>query len=141
MRIVPFEPDHLKLLLLQPSQAMMQSTLTNAEYAQSLFHAGPAYSAVQGDAVFACGGLIPQWQGRAIAWALISAEAGPHFITITKAVRRALDLHPFRRVETAVRHDFPQGHRWAAMLGFKPEGLMRSYTPDGHDCDLYAKVS
>lgn len=140
MRIVQFEPDHLKLLLLQPSQAIMQPLLDNPEYAQSLKDAGPAYSAVDGDAVFACAGFIPQWEGRAIAWALISAEAGRHFVTITRAVKRAMDLHQFRRVETAVAHEFPQGHRWARMLGFTREGLMRRYTPDGRDCDLYARV-
>lgn len=140
MRIVPFEPDHLKQLLLQPSQAMMQPLLDSAEYAQSLKDAGPAYSLVDGDEVFACAGLIPQWEGRAVAWALISEEAGPHFLRITRAVRRCFDLHPFRRIETAVSHDFQQGHRWAQMLGFTREGLMRSYTPDGRDCDLYARV-
>jgi hypothetical protein len=140
MRILPFEPDHLKQLLLQPSQAMMQPLLDSPTYAQSLKDAGPAYSAVDGDVVFACAGFIPQWEGRAVAWALVSSEAGMRFVGITRAVRRALQLHPFRRVETAVTHDFPQGHRWAQMLGFTREGLMRSYTPDGRDCDLYARV-
>lgn len=141
MMIVAFEPAHLDRLLLQPSQAIMQPVLADPAYGPSLASAGPAYSAVHGDAVFACAGLIPQWHGRALAWALIAEEAGGHMVAIHKAVRRALNIHHFRRVETAVASDFPQGHRWAAMLGFEREGRMRAYTPDGQDCDLYALVS
>lgn len=140
MRIVPFEPDHLNRILLQPSQAIMQPIMSNPEYGPSLAKAGPAYSLVDGDAVFATAGLIKQWDHRAIAWALISEEAGPHFFMIHKAVRRALTFHNYRRVETSVSCDFEQGHRWARMLGFEREGRMRAFTPDGRDCDLYARV-
>jgi protein gp37 len=140
MRIVPFEPNHLKLLLLQPSQAIMQETLSRPEYAQSLHQAGPAYSLVDGDAVLASMGLIPQWEHRAIAWGLIASEAGPHFRTIHKAVLRTMEIHPYRRIETSVACDFEQGHRWAKMLGFEREGRMRSFTPDGRDCDLYGRI-
>ena len=140
MKIVPFEPQHLDTLLLQPSQAIMQPTLSQPEYAQSLHKAGPAYSLVDGDEVFASMGLIPQWEGRAIAWGLISAESGPHFILIHKAVHRTMQMHPFRRIETSVSCEFAQGHRWARMLGFKREGRMQAYTPDGRDCDLYARI-
>jgi hypothetical protein len=141
MKIVPFEPVHLTRILLQPSQAIMQPTMSNPEYGPSLALAGPAYSLVDGDEVFATAGLIKQWDHRAIAWALISGEAGKHFFALHKAVRRALNLHYYRRVETAVACDFPQGHRWAELLGFEREGRMRAYTPDGHDCDLYARIS
>lgn len=140
MRIVPFEPNHLKQLLLQPSQAIMQETLSRPEYAHSLHQAGPAYSLVDGDAVFASMGLIPQWEHRAVAWGLIAKEAGPHFRIIHKAVLRTMEIHPYRRIETSVACDFEQGHRWARMLGFQREGRMRAFTPDGRDCELYARV-
>lgn len=125
---------------MQPSQAIMQPTLSQPDYGPSLAQAGPAYSLVDGDEVFATAGLIKQWDNRAIAWALISAEAGPHFFLIHKAVRRALLFHSFRRVETAVKTDFQQGHRWAELLGFSNEGTMSGYAPDGSDYDLYARV-
>jgi hypothetical protein len=140
MRIVQFEPEHLKLLLLQPSQAIMQPTLSSPDYAQSLRDAGPAYSLVDGDVVFASAGFIPQWENRAVAWALIAEEVGTHMVMLHKAVRRALTMHTYRRVETAVACNFPQGHRWAELLGFEREGRMRAFTPDGMDCDLYARV-
>lgn len=139
--IVAFKPHHLESLRLQDSQAVVQPMLADPTYGESLVEAGPAYSAVDGDAVFACAGLFPLWDGRACAWALIAAEAGQHFVAIHKAVRRALTLHAFRRVETVVRTDFAAGHRWARMLGFQREATMRGYAPDGHDYDLYARVT
>lgn len=118
----------------------MQPTLSDPKYGMSLAQGGPAYSGVVGDQVIACMGLIPQWEHRAIAWGLIAKEAGPYFVQITKAVFRTMELHPYRRIETAVISTFEQGHRWAQLLGFKREGTMEFYTPDGHACDLYARV-
>lgn len=138
--IVPYQPDHLTRLLLQPSQAIMQPMLSKKEYAESLQIAGPAYSLVDGDDVLACMGLLPQWENRAIAWGLISAKAGRHFLSIHKAVLATMELHRFRRIETSVTCNFENGRRWAEMLGFEREGIMKSFTPDGRDCDLYAKV-
>lgn len=138
--IVPYEPEHLTRLLLQPSQAIMQSYMTDPEYGAQLAAGGPAYSLVEGNEVFACAGLIPQWENRAVAWALISAEAGRHFRAIHTAVLRSFEMHPFRRIETSVDCDFEQGHRWMALLGFEREGRMRSYTPHGNDHDLYARI-
>lgn len=140
MKIVPFEPWHLEKLTLQPSQNLLQPDLANPAYGANLASAGPAYSGVVGDEVFACMGLIPQWEGRAIAWGLIAKETGPYFLKVTKAVFRTMELHPFRRIEASVKSDFVQGHRWAQMLGFKREGTMRAYAPNGDDHDLYARV-
>ena len=140
MNIQPFHPEHLSALLLQPAQAGMRPVLADPSYGESLAQAGPCYAAMADGAVIACAGLIPQWPGRAVAWALVSSAAGPHFLGVHRAVKRALDVHPFRRIETGVVSDFDEGHRWAKMLGFVREGQMRAYTPDGRNCDLYALV-
>ena len=140
MRIEQFKPEHLTELLLQPSQAMMQPVLSQRDYGTALASAGPAYTVIIDDNVVACLGIIPQWEGRAIAWGLIGSEAGKEFYAIHKAVKRFLDLQDYRRIETAVSSDFEQGHRWAKLLGFENEGTMRAYTPDGRDCDLYARI-
>lgn len=142
MNIIPFRPEHLEELKLQPSQAWMQDNMT-PEYGAALAAAGPAYTAIVGNGVVGCAGLIPQWQGRALAWALIACEAGPHLLGIVRAIRRGLDvIHPCRRVEAAVCADFAAGHRLMGLLGFTRETPepMRSYTPDGADAVLYAKV-
>ena len=138
--IVPFEPHHLTQLLLQPAQAMMQPTMADPAYGESLCAAGPAYSLVVNGEVLACMGLVKQWDERAIAWGLIGASAGPFMLRIHRAVLATMRLHRFRRIETAVLCGFPAAQRWVQRLGFVREGRMLAYTPDGSDCDLYAIV-
>lgn len=141
MEIVPFLPEHLTRIVLQRSQVALSPEILKPEYGTALQAAGPCYSAVEGDEVFACAGFYPQWEGRAIVWALVSGDAGRHFVRIHRAVLRAFEMHPYRRVETAVADGFAEGDRWAQMLGFKCEGLMQSYLPGGGDAWLYARIS
>lgn len=140
MNIEPFKPEHLHRIELQKAQAMLSPEIVKPEYGPALVAAGPCYSIVDGDVVFACAGFYPQWDGRAIVWALVGANAGRHFLRLHRAVLRAFEIHPYRRVETCVLAGFSEGCRWAEMLGFEREGYMRAYAPDGSDFHLYARV-
>ncbi|KAF7958209.1 hypothetical protein AWV80_01170 [Cupriavidus sp. UYMU48A] len=76
------------------------------------------------------------------AWAVIAADiGGSGMLALTRAVRRGMDVCTAQRIEVEVDSYFPQAHRWVQMLGgFEWEGRMRKYTPDGRDCDRYARV-
>lgn len=139
MHIVPFQPRHLELLILQPSQAAF-SDYFDPKYGPALVDGGPCFTAMDGDEILACSGVIKQWDNRAIAWALISQHAGKQFVRIHKAVNRFLESTEFRRIEAFVDADFEQGHRWIQMLGFEREGYMREFTPIGNDAVLYARL-
>ena len=81
----------------------------------------------------ASGGTLELWPGRHSAWAHLGKFTAQHMLAITReayrCVRRAKG-----RVEMTVRMDFPAGHRWAAMLGFKVEtACIEGYDPDGSD--------
>lgn len=118
----------------------MQPKMADKEYSESLKNAGPAFTAMDGDRVVMCGGLFPQWEGRAIVWALVGVDAGKHMIAITRGTKRFFGMFKYRRLETAVKTDFVEGHRWARMLGFANEGTMTGWAPDGCDYDLYARI-
>lgn len=139
MHIVPFEPVHLRALVLQEAQAWMQPML-QADYGDSLKRSGPCFTLAEGEDVVVCAGLVNLWDHRAQAWALVSGAAGRHFVRIFRAMRSFLDLQETRRIEATVDARFDQGHRLMRMLGFQHEGLMRAYLMDGRDCDLYARV-
>lgn len=139
--IVPYDPTHLHDLLLQPAQASLGIPQMDPVYAAALGTGGPAYSCVDAyGRVLACAGLLEQWPGRAVGWALLSVAAGRRFVEIHRAVLRTFRLHPYRRIETAVAVGHLEGHRWARLLGFTQEGLMKAYTPQGEDSWLYARV-
>lgn len=141
---VPFRPEHLGWLRLQAAQAYLQPLMSEPEYGVSL--TGPyAWSAMLRDRPVACAGILPQWPGRAIAWALLTRELGPRqFLRAhhkVAAVLRAAHAAGIRRIETTVDAGFNAGHRWARALGFRPEGLMRAYSPDGRDHLLYGRIA
>lgn len=139
MIVVPYEPRHLDEMTMQPSQRYLRDFVTPEAAAAVAGH--PAYTAVCEGEILGCGGVVPVWQGRAIAWSFISNKAGPYFVAITRAVRKFLDDQPQDRIETTVDMEFADGHRWARMLGFKLEaGRMAKYRPDGGTCSLYARV-
>lgn len=139
MRVVPFNPTHLCSLVIQRAQEGGPA-LTD-EQAKALAQAGACYSALD-DAgkTVAVAGVTVLWEGRAIAWAMIDAAAGRHFIGIDRAVRAFLAGTELRRIEAHVDARFEAGIRWLEMLGFKREGFMAKFTPDSRDCFLYARV-
>jgi hypothetical protein len=140
MMVVPFQPEHLTAMVLQPDQAYLRAWITPEVAAAVAAH--EAFSALDEDGdVIGSAGVINLWEGRGMAWAYLSVNARNHMLPITKAVRRFLEVCPLRRVEMTVDAEFPQGHRWANMLGFKLEcGRMQAYRPDGGACSLYARV-
>jgi hypothetical protein len=140
MNIIPYQADHLEKLMLQPSQAGVRKYFGNPEYGKMLELPGLAFTATDGDAVLAMAGVLPRWEGRAEAWALLAGDLTRHFVQIHRAVLRFLDATDIRRIETAVDANFPAGLAWVELLGFKNEGLMPGYTPEGRDCYRFARV-
>lgn len=141
MHIIPFEPVHLRSLVLQEAQAWMSPMLKD-DYGKYLKDAGPCFTAEVDNRILVCSGLVNIWENRAQAWALMSADAGQHFVRIFRAIRSFLELQDTRRIEATVDADFEQGHRLMRMLGFQLETPepMRAYLPDGRDCCLYGMV-
>jgi hypothetical protein len=141
MHIIPFEPMHLRSLVLQDAQSWM-SPMLNEDYGKYLKDAGPCFTAAQDGRVLVCSGLVNLWENRAQAWALMSDDAGRHFIRIYRAIRSFLELQDTRRIEATVDANFEQGHRLMRILGFRletPEPML-AYLPDGRACSLYSRV-
>lgn len=140
MHVIPYRSFHISALKIQSQQKYMDDII-KPEYCKALESAGPAYTVMDGCSVVACGGLAEQWATRATAWSLISEDVTGHkFARLHKMVLRFLASQDYPRIEMTVDHDFEQGHRWARLLGFRWEGLMKKYNPNGSDCDLYARV-
>lgn len=140
MQIIPFKAEHLQTLNIQTAQLLFAPHLRDAEYGKSLETAGEAFTGIVENETIICSGVVHQWQNRAIAWALISQDAGKHFVKIHKAVKRFLDMSEVNRIEAYVDSGFEEGYRWMDMLGFKHEGLMRAFSPNSLDMHLYARI-
>ena len=124
----------------QPAQQYLHRIVDVRADFTELANQGLAWTAEDEGRILAIAGVEPQWENRAIAFALISGAAGPYFRAIHSAVYDFLNSTPYRRIEATVDVGFEQGHRWIKMLGFEIEGYMKAYRPDGADMLLYARV-
>jgi hypothetical protein len=127
-RIVDYRPEHLRGLALQTQQAELAAFIAGGDYAENVARAGPAWTALAGDAPIACAGFHLPWPGRAIAWAVLAEGAGREMLRLTRAVRRALSACPAERIEAQVLESFGPGLRWVAALGFTSEGRLRRFS-------------
>lgn len=141
MRIERFRAAHLALLDVQQAQRDLRAQLGDPAYGDALAATQWAFTALEGEKVLGCGGVHRVWEGRGVAWALVSTHAGPHFRAIHRAVAGFFEQCDLRRIEMVVDANFPAGHRWAKMLGMTAEGVMRGYSPAGDDYVLYARVN
>lgn len=142
MNIVAFKAAHLQDLELQDAQSYFSGEVSSKEYAATLEKAGQAFTAISDGVVVACSGVTEIWSGRAVAWALISKDAGRHMVGIHKAVAGYLFAAKYRRIEAWVDEGFEPGMRWLNLLGFTQETPkpMQGFRPDGAACFLFARV-
>lgn len=129
---------HLEALVLQPAQSAWRDKLQRVQIEALV--ASDGWTALNGDEVVGCGGVIDHSGGRGEAWALLAGGAGAQLVSITRAVRRFLAAAPYRRVEAVTACNFPPARRWVTMLGFRFEGLMSAYCDDGSDAERWART-
>lgn len=125
---------------LQADQTWGVSYMDLDNYASVLIECGPAFAMADGLAVWGCAGVCEIEPHRATAWALIHEEIGARYFRFHKAVLSFLVGCKYQRVELATRDGDANAERWAKMLGFKWEGCMDRYFPDGGMGNLYARV-
>jgi hypothetical protein len=127
MEIVPYASWHLREIALQPHQQHLGVALREHGWAEEVAAAGPCWTALVGGRPIACAGFQDCWEGRAIAWAILGETAGRHMAALTRAVRRALAAHPAERIEAQALVGFEPAMRWARLLGFAPETVLRKF--------------
>jgi len=143
-QFVPQDLSEIRIQAAQTGEDVVCRSFTDEQW-QTALAAGPAYTARRDGTVLCCAGIIPQWSGRAITWSFLSEDITPKdMLFVTRQVKSLLDsvqlLPMYRRIETTVKNDFWQGIRWAGILGFIPEGILRCYDPHGNDYIMYARI-
>lgn len=140
MIVRPWQLGDTDKIQLQPAQQYMYGWNMLTADLTDLSNAGLAWTAEHDGVILGIAGLAPQWENRALAWALISDAAGLHFRKIHGAVLRFLEASEFRRIEANVDVGFEAGERWMKLLGFKYEGYLTAFRPDGADMLMYARI-
>ena len=140
LTLVPLTEAHLAAVVPQPAQAWGPDIHTPAERKWAAERSCPGRALVDGDDVLAVAGMIEVYTGHCIVWAVLSTRAARALTMITRAMAAVLADAPHHRIEMLVPNDFAAGHRWARMLGFVQEGVLRRYGPSAADHAAYARV-
>lgn len=143
MIVVPMNEAHARAIRPQQAQSGEAGDVeARVRDARALIAGGAAWAAIDDGGVLALAGVTSLWEGRGMAWCLLSDHAHTRMLALTRGVGRYLDGLKYRRLEMYVDAQFEAGQRWARMLGFKNEtpGGMKSFLPNGNGAYLYARV-
>lgn len=138
VKIVPYLPEHALRIKLQKAQ-QEDWFVINQDYANSL-SGGPAFTALEGDEVIACGGYIHEF-GNWIMWALLSDKAKNHMVRLSKVAARLMTMSG-ETLWTVVTHGFDEGTRWVKMFGFEYRDT-KPVEQNGHEVilDIYERAA
>lgn len=139
MHLVKYSPAHIREMDIVNEPWTERSDIY-ASYGLS----GPAYTSFDdGKPVFSAGVAIP-WKGFGEAWMLMSKDAHKYPLSVYRHVRNMLNAiiedNNLHRVQATIADGQPYLVKWIERLGFKREGLLRKFGPDGSDFILYARV-
>ena len=145
IEIVPFTGEHAKQILeLGMNDVALELKPEHRKYVVDVEDVGMSFTGLLNNKPIAAGGICYLWDGVAEGWVLASRDIFKYPIFCAKTIKRRTDLlaknNKLKRIQTAVKADSDTAIRFAEWLGFKREGLMKNYGPDGADHYLYAKV-
>lgn len=142
MIVEPFQPFHVDVLRAQGVQPAQLAEVSHVpgSYASVGRPQGPAVTARDGDHILICGGIVKQTDTRGECWALLSPDAGRHMLSLTRAVKRFIEIHPWKRLEATVEEQFGAGCKWVEILGFRFEGVLPRYGLDGETHLRYVRL-
>ena len=162
-RVERFKAEHLRELEIQLAQRTERQVLMDwadtpegKHWNQIEEHCGElSFTGYCGDRLLGCAGLRPCWANRGELWIMLSATMRrSDMVWLHRQAKAFLEEHQlptiansrpiypydFTRIECYVLENFVEGHRWAKMLGFESEGLLRCFDPLGYDYRLYARI-
>lgn len=145
IKIRPYLPGDALMIIPKPGVFEPQDYLrdhTNQLAQQSNSY---AHTILIGERPIGVVGGTLVWPGFAEVWALFSNEINKYPLALTRAAKRFLQFYSISmgiiRFQVTVRCDFPQGVEWVKKLGFKLEGTMPKFGPDGADTFLFGRIN
>jgi len=145
VEIIPFKSEHAQSILgLGMNEPAFELRPEHHKYVVSMEEVGMSFTGTVNSIPIAAGGVNHLWDNVAEGWVIASKEIWKYPITCARAIKIRTDYlatnNKIKRIQTSVKSDCDKAIRFAEWLGFKREGLMKQYGPDGSDYYLYAKV-
>ena len=143
--IVPFENKHAEQILEQGlNSEFLELKPEHKKYAFFLKEVGRSFTGLVNNRPIAAGGVFHLWDGVAEGWVLATKDIYKYPIFCAKHIKQRTEIilkaNKIKRIQTSVKADCDVALRFAKWLGFKKEGLMESYGPDGSDFVRFARI-
>ena len=143
--IVPFENKHAEQILEQGlNSEFLELKPEHKKYAFFLKEVGMSFTGLVNNRPIAAGGVFHLWDGVAEGWVLATKDIYKYPIFCAKHIKQRTEIilkaNKIIRIQTSVKADCDVALRFAKWLGFKKEGLMESYGPDGSDFVRFARI-
>ena len=144
IEVIPFEPEHLYGMKPLIKDEFFEKALQNMDYLINLQKCGVAYSGFTSDGKCVGAAGVRQINLKTYeGWAILADDSSKHI----KSILRAVDLFiknyfaydVASRFQATVKMSYEKGHRFAKLLKFKPEGILKNYE-DGEDYMMYARI-
>lgn len=145
--IKPYRPEHAFEILEQNIRNvdLQLSNVMDWEAQCREWAKHPSFTLVVDDELVACGGVVDIGYNRGEAWILFSKLIYKYPVACFRATRKALEeilkKKDYQRLQAFVKTDHDQGKRFAERFGFKHEGDLRGYGPNGETMSIYARTS
>ena len=143
--IVPFENKHAEQILEQGlNSEFLELKPEHKKYAFFLKEVGMSFTGLINNKPIAAGGVFHLWDGVAEGWVLATKDIYKYPVFCAKHIKQRTEIilkaNKIKRIQTSVKADCDVALRFAKWLGFKKEGLMESYGPDGSDFVRFARI-
>lgn len=99
----------------------------------------------ENEEVIAIVGLTLLWPRVADIWAVISDDVKKSPISFHKRIKHALSFYSekldIKRYQVFVQSEYSDGCKWMKVLGFKVEGLLEKFGPEGKDYYIMGRIN
>lgn len=140
VEVVEFEPEHIYKLRLRDEE----EDVRNLKIYENI--TGPAVTILINNKPIACGGvhIFDTNRGVGEAWVVcdrnINKYIKPFFEISAGFLNEVIKTYGLRRLQARVVVDFELGVQYVEHLGFKREGTMKKFGPDGDDFYMYGRT-
>ena len=114
-------------------------------FASTLNVPGQSFTAIDEEGRIICSaGIFDLWKGVGEAWLLGSKFLNEKGISLTRLLAKRFQIiiktKKYQRIQCVVSNEWKSSQKFVELLGFKNEGLICQYGPDGLDYIRYAII-
>lgn len=145
IEVIPFEPEHIYGMKPLIKDGFLPKVLNDMEYLENLKKYGTAFSGFtpDGHCVGAAGVRqvnLKTYEG----WAILAEDSKKNIKSILRAIdlfiQNYFEYNVADRFQATVRMQHTEGHRFAKLLKFSPEGILKNFD-NGEDYMMYARIN